>query len=206
MFARALSKMEYVIEPLKTILDLGCGSGFLGLYLLSKNRQIGRGLFVDIDYMACKSTEHNAAVNNLSDRCLILQTDAYSSLRHSIADLVLCAPPYVPYPPSRVGISNGSYAGTGLLTKALSEARLYTKELLLIHSSLANPEVENNVDPRAQSQLLASRKCPFRVPKVIGDKGWTDFLLRDRGLIHLRNSEYKYWHTLYLRKIIFNGY
>ncbi|MBE6962590.1 MAG: methyltransferase domain-containing protein [Ruminococcaceae bacterium] len=79
------------------VLDLGCGSGLLGLLLLRRCPQI----FVtgiELDAHAAQLGARNATENRLSEQLIFLQGD----LRESTAipagkfDLVVCNPPYFP--------------------------------------------------------------------------------------------------------------
>ena len=53
----------------KTVLDVGCGSGILGLSALLLGA--GYAELIDIDNQATDVAKHNAKINNLSDRCSI---------------------------------------------------------------------------------------------------------------------------------------
>ena len=53
----------------KTVLDVGCGSGILGLCALLLGAS--RAELVDVDSQATEIARHNAEINGLSDRCSI---------------------------------------------------------------------------------------------------------------------------------------
>lgn len=53
----------------KSVLDVGCGSGILGLCALLLGAE--RAELVDIDVQATDITRHNAEINGLTDRCKI---------------------------------------------------------------------------------------------------------------------------------------
>ena len=57
----------------KTVIDLGCGNGVLGLYILNQSKKT-KVVFVDESYMAVASAKHNVRVN--------------------LVDIVLCNPPF----------------------------------------------------------------------------------------------------------------
>ena len=46
----------------KTVIDLGCGNGVLGIYILNQNKQT-KVVFVDESYMAVASAKQNVLVN-----------------------------------------------------------------------------------------------------------------------------------------------
>lgn len=80
----------------KTVIDLGCGNGVLGLYVLH-NYPDSKVLFVDESYMAVESARHNVRVSlpgRLKD-CEFVVSNCLEDLANDIkADLVLCNPPF----------------------------------------------------------------------------------------------------------------
>ncbi len=69
----------------KTILDVGCGSGILGLCSLllgAKNATL-----VDIDSQATDATKHNASVNNLTKKTTVITGDLTTDV-HGTFDVV----------------------------------------------------------------------------------------------------------------------
>ncbi|HIZ56705.1 MAG TPA: 50S ribosomal protein L11 methyltransferase [Firmicutes bacterium] len=68
-----MTLLEQHTAPDKTILDIGCGSGILAItgVLLGAKRAVG----VDIDQLAVKVAEENAALNRVSDRTQFLLGD-----------------------------------------------------------------------------------------------------------------------------------
>lgn len=57
----------------KRVLDVGCGSGILGLSALLLGAETAE--FVDIDPQAVEACKHNVQINNLSDRAVVHQGD-----------------------------------------------------------------------------------------------------------------------------------
>ena len=79
------------------VLDLGCGSGLLGLLLLRRCPQI----FVtgiELDAHAAELGKHNAMENGLADRLSFQQGDLRktTSIPAGRFDLAVCNPPYFP--------------------------------------------------------------------------------------------------------------
>jgi 16S rRNA (guanine1207-N2)-methyltransferase/23S rRNA (guanine1835-N2)-methyltransferase len=83
----------------KTVIDLGCGNGVLGLHILNQNQQT-KVIFVDESYMAVASTQQNVLVNLpeqmdksefIVNNCLDDFTKMSSSTE---VDIVLCNPPF----------------------------------------------------------------------------------------------------------------
>ncbi|NAZ27318.1 MAG: methyltransferase [Thermogladius sp.] len=82
-----------LFRKLDVCVDMGSGTGFLGLYSLVKGI-CGRVIFIDINEKALVNTSLNLGLNKLGGRGLIL--DSSTGLRDSIAELVIANPPYLP--------------------------------------------------------------------------------------------------------------
>jgi 16S rRNA (guanine1207-N2)-methyltransferase/23S rRNA (guanine1835-N2)-methyltransferase len=83
----------------KTVIDLGCGNGVLGLHLLNQKQQT-KVVFVDESYMAVASAKQNVLANLpeqkeksefIVNNCL---DDFSKKSSHSEVDLVICNPPF----------------------------------------------------------------------------------------------------------------
>ncbi|MGN1131893.1 MAG: 50S ribosomal protein L11 methyltransferase, partial [Ruminococcus sp.] len=61
-----LEVLEKIVKEDTTVLDVGCGSGILGIASLLLGAKTAVG--VDIDPMAVKTAKENAELNNVSDR------------------------------------------------------------------------------------------------------------------------------------------
>lgn len=92
-----LSKLTNVGN--KTVIDLGCGNGVLGLHILNQNKQ-AKVVFVDESYMAVASAKHNV-LENLPEKELQSEFIVNNCLddftiksKFSDVDIVLCNPPF----------------------------------------------------------------------------------------------------------------
>jgi 23S rRNA (guanine1835-N2)-methyltransferase len=83
----------------KTVIDLGCGNGVLGLHILNQNKKT-KVVFVDESYMAVASAKQNVLANLpekesgsefIVDNCL---DDFTEKSKFSEVDIVLCNPPF----------------------------------------------------------------------------------------------------------------
>ena len=79
----------------KTVIDLGCGNGVLGLRVLQQN-QPEKLLFVDESAMAIASAQQNVAINFAASlsRCDFVSSDCLSAIPEQKAHVVLCNPPF----------------------------------------------------------------------------------------------------------------
>lgn len=112
------------LKPGLRVIDLGCGTGLLGLLLLQ--RQPGLTVTgIDIQPGAIQLAEKAAAENGLTDR-LTFRTadlrDVKSLFPTGSFDLVVCNPPY--YPPA-----SGALAADGALRTARAEVDCTLEEV-----------------------------------------------------------------------------
>ncbi len=83
-----------VDESYKTIVDLGCGNGVVGLIAAIKN-PVARIVFTDESYMAVESSISNfLSVFEDTREAEFLQTDCLQALVENSVSLVLCNPPF----------------------------------------------------------------------------------------------------------------
>lgn len=90
---------EVVLEAYKFInketkvLDLCCGSGFIGL-AIKKNTNAKKVVLSDIDKEALEQSYENAKFNNLEVE--IIESDLFSNINETF-DVIISNPPYLPY-------------------------------------------------------------------------------------------------------------
>ncbi|MBL4712911.1 MAG: methyltransferase [Gammaproteobacteria bacterium] len=83
-----------VDETYKTIVDLGCGNGVLGVMAAIKN-PTAKLLFTDESYMAVESAISNlASVFDDTREAEFLQTDCLQGVEDNSVSLILCNPPF----------------------------------------------------------------------------------------------------------------
>jgi release factor glutamine methyltransferase len=85
-------------KPLRTILDLGTGSGCLIVTLLHEFPD-SRGVAVDISESALAIARENADRNGVLDRCTFVKSDwddSFTADLPSKYDLIVSNPPYIP--------------------------------------------------------------------------------------------------------------
>ena len=80
-----------LIPPGSTVLDLGCGSGIVGI---AAARWAGRVVAVDINPEAVRCTRINALLNRVDDRLVARQGDLFEPAGVEQFDVVLFNPPY----------------------------------------------------------------------------------------------------------------
>ncbi|MDO6549337.1 methyltransferase [Pseudoalteromonas carrageenovora] len=79
----------------KSIIDLGCGNGVVGVMTLSRcpNASV---TFVDESYMAVESARLNVELNqgDKFDNCEFIENDCLTGFERDSVDMVLCNPPF----------------------------------------------------------------------------------------------------------------
>ncbi|WP_282043854.1 methyltransferase [Winogradskyella flava] len=89
------------IKPLnlkdKTVLELGCGSGIIGLFAASKGAEVTAS---DINEVAIKALKESASKNKLD--ITIIKSDLFEQIFKDDFDYVIINPPYYPKTPKSV--------------------------------------------------------------------------------------------------------
>jgi SAM-dependent methyltransferase len=114
----ALCGAAFPRQPVKRVLDLGCGSGTGALLFKRCARQVTG---TDINPRAVALARANAAINEISGVDL-LEGDLFAPLADRTFDLVISQPPFVPRPEGLVAASflYGGRRGDELALKVLS--------------------------------------------------------------------------------------
>ncbi|MGY6172580.1 peptide chain release factor N(5)-glutamine methyltransferase [Candidatus Mycoplasma pogonae] len=86
-----LKALEY-IRPGAEVLDLCCGSGFIGL-ALAKNSLASKVILSDIDPEAIAQSQYNADLNYLNVE--IIHSDLFANINQKF-DVIVSNPPYIP--------------------------------------------------------------------------------------------------------------
>jgi methylase of polypeptide subunit release factors len=84
---------NWIIPAGARVLDVGSGSGVIGLHALCSGA--GSLVAIDVNPVACKNTSLNAAALGLSDRVTVYEGSAYQPLRaDEFFDVIILSPPY----------------------------------------------------------------------------------------------------------------
>lgn len=68
-----LEFLQKYLHPGDTVVDVGCGSGILGIAAVKLGARFA--YLTDIDYVAVRSAEHNAALNGVADKVKVALSD-----------------------------------------------------------------------------------------------------------------------------------
>jgi methylase of polypeptide subunit release factors len=182
------------------ILDLGCGSGFLGQYLM-KALNGEHCTFVDINGISLSQamlnvSKHDPEIYSHSKFSSHIEDEPSEKY-----DLIVINPPYVPSFKDKDEIN--PYNGTNLLERAVISANDRIKNngyFAINYSHLASGVAEKALDESGLVLISEETKVvPFRIPPILKNKDWVDYLVSDKGLRVRESSDYEYEHTLISR-------
>ncbi len=103
----------------KTVVDVCCGSGVIGLYML-KHMNVSRMIFIDIDSRAAYNTMANVRLHKLGYKSLVIQSDLLKPIRSESIDVVVSNPPYLPG--SRFIDTDSGYGGGDTVLRVIDSA------------------------------------------------------------------------------------
>lgn len=124
------------------VLDLGCGSGIVGISA-AQNPRVERVTAVDVNPTALALARENAALNGVAPRFEFVESDLFSALSGSSFDTVCFNPPYLPEEPdarleerARLALEGGK-TGRAVLDRFLDDvsSHLATNGIVLVLSS-----------------------------------------------------------------------
>lgn len=200
-----------VVEPKigpKTVLEIGCGSGFLSALVARHVDTLQELVCVDIDYqsIACtkrniETVRHKPGVRpfNVSYIARSFEPDVVGRQKF---DLIICNPPYIPRPPAYDGSARPDAAflhavsGLDLLETVLKSAHKMLSRhgrMLLVVSDLSIKGAKSLVDNRFAVEYPFGENgydVLFDVEDVLNDRMWMDFLRKHCGLKKPRYGVY----------------
>ncbi len=160
----ALKLLDSLKPKAGLCVDLGCGSGILGLYGLIKG-YCERTVFVDIDEDALATTLRNIPLNNAQARSIVVSSD--NAVLHGAADLVLANPPYLPAAEGKVldAATEGGVHGYEAVLHFINVAHEVLRPgglLILVYSSLSNQlVVEEHLSRKGFTMVAFTSKNMF---------------------------------------------
>ncbi len=143
------------------LLDLGAGTGFLGLYA-AYAFSVDEVTLSDISPHAYFFSLLNAelAKEEYGIQAKVVLSDAFARIKEKY-DTILCNPPYLPL----AGKGTSPIFGTKLLLEAVNKYKDYSEEMYLMFSSLTL-DILGEDD---EMDVVNNELVPFRVPSVLFD-------------------------------------
>jgi len=209
--AKILKEKGYGEKIIENVLDMGCGTGFLGIFLTMINSHVKKVYFSDLFLTPLLITKLNWALNfkeNSTKDSIAFLSENYENfsgqaIPTSGFDLVVCNPPFLPTLGYEWLLYNkAAVAGTHLLEKIITETKKYGDELVIGGSSMAHPEFEKAVKKAgAKVEILGQRETPFRISYAFNHKEFMDKLISEERIERKDQSPFKFWFTFYVYKI-----
>lgn len=199
-----LKANSYDSKNLNRVIDIGCGTGYLGIWLAKFNRYIKEVQFTDWMLLPLVFSYFNKEFNKI-DNCncvfnLGLNTNwLLDETENNKFDLAICNPPYLPLISGRENFSyEMTVAGTELLTSFILNWKNISSEAIISFSDIAMPEAIEACKV-SNSKLIPigkKRNVPFRVNAAYTEKNYIPNLIRQKRIQFRKNSFYPYWHKV----------
>jgi hypothetical protein len=192
----------YHKKKINSVLDIGAGTGFLGIWLSKNNKSIRKVDFSDWLLLPLFFSKANMIFNSLetkSNYLLGLNTSwfSYSRIRKKY-DIVICNPPYLPELGfDKIG-KESTVAGTQLLISIIKHGLEIGKEVIISFSDIVLPEAHAAAHAAGVTlnKFGTSHTVPFRVPIALRQKGYMEKLVNERKLVEKKDTDFRFWHTI----------
>lgn len=187
----------------RSILDLGSGTGFLGIALASAWRETVETLTLS-DWLSAPYLYGivNAARNlpesiDVQPRLGLGSTWMPRALQERY-DLLVCNPPYLPLLEGAKLNMHATVAGTQLLEYVIAHGPDLAKTTILQFSEMALPEASAAASRAGRSlqEIGAPRQVPFRVPPALVQPDYMERLLETQRIANSDGLRHQYTHDL----------
>ena len=188
-----------------TVLDLGTGTGMLGLWLANNNNSIKKLILSDwlllplvVSCINAKFVNTNCNINyTIGLNTTLMGTDEHFSK----VDLAVCNPPYIPALGFENLMKESTVAGTNLLEHVIRNHKSIANETVISFSDLALPEAmaaATDVCDLMKMKLPNSHEVPFRVKVAFQEDGYIEKLIKEKRnlIIKENNDAFPYWHRI----------
>jgi transcriptional regulator with XRE-family HTH domain len=191
---------------IETILDIGSGTGFLGIAVAQNNRQVRRldlsdWLLLPMLYGATNWEANRAGRRIALGVKLGLFLDwLKEGTKRIFYDLVICNPPYLPLVADFPKLAHQStVADTLLLEWVIANGPALGKQVYVQFSDIAMEEAQRaaeGADVRLVPVDKTGKSIPFRVRHAFQAKGYLETLIEKRGLELRPGERHPYWHCI----------
>lgn len=213
LFCRAVRDLLPSLGAPRAGLEIGCGSGYLSLYLMEALARAGRPLdelhVVDIDPLAVQCAM--GALERRAERTVVsgsLGRRGESLRVRGRYDVVLMNPPYIRRPPELASarFRDNPWEGVALIRELAERGADFLTpggSLIIVVSSLCDDLVMPWLEASFAVSELASMEVPLKVYAVTSEltaksRAWMEFLATTEGLGRESTSRdgYDAWQKL----------
>lgn len=200
-------------RSIKSVLDIGCGTGFLAIACAVFSPTVNRldlsdWLPTPLLYSAI-NFENNKPVSREVDLALHLGIHVNwpwnSSESKKKYDLVICNPPYLPIVECfrNIGLES-TVAGTDLIHSVIENATRVGRRVFIQYSNIADNELPRQCDIAGVKlkNVGLERKVPFRIRFALENNEYMQWLISERGLKHEPKTTHKYWHWIRTYEVV----
>lgn len=187
----AFKENQSLFSQSASVLDLGCGTGVIGIGIALNSSVIQDIFMYDTNPKALAITSMNLYLNAV-DKCVTFLTGRSLSLAR--ADLCIATPYYIPVEKKvlrtpKIDIEQAINTTVSMITYAVDHCE---KHAMFVYSSATQKEVCERI-PR--HEILKEQEALFTIGDNVGNNDVVKYLIDDR---RLKRIDGDYYHTIYV--------
>jgi len=213
LLCRAIRGLQEALSGARTVLEIGCGSGYLALYTMVSRARLGQPLddvhVVDIEpqAVACAMGALEAQSGGTVVSASLGRRGEALRVRGGY-DLILMNPPYIRRPPelTEARYQDNPWEGVALIREMAERGRQFLNpggSLLMMVSSLCDDLVVPWLESSFDVSEVDAMEVPLKVYSVTSgltakSRAWIRFLKESEGLMlyDAPRDGYDVWHRL----------
>ncbi|MEQ8246352.1 MAG: methyltransferase [Alphaproteobacteria bacterium] len=200
-------------EPIRTVLDLGCGTGFLGIWFAKSNPEVRAVFFADwlvgpLAYSAINASENLPDEYKKRGYLLGLNTqwENLGIAPPRTFDLIVCNPPYLPDLGVPEILKESTVMGTVLLNHVLSIAPNKSKRVVVSFSDIVIEETMKHASEVGVRLLPLLRdvehEVPYRVRPSLENRSHIDKMVSQGRLKEHPDRAHLFWHKVATYEVV----
>jgi hypothetical protein len=200
----------------RSVLDVGCGCGILGIWFSHMNRGIRQAHFSDwlispLIFTAINSARQTGCQDVERFFWFGLDTSwRQPDAEKARCDILLCNPPYLPFLEGHEDVlSDSTVAGTELLEHVIRQASWKMKRTYVSFSDLALPEAKLAAKDAGVTLVDVGNGgghiVPFRVVHSFAYPNYLSRLIDVRGLEIRKSERFPLWHRVKTYRVMHSG-